>query len=156
MQEITYRLITPTDDKNIGLIAQWYLNEWNIPVQTTIAKTKALLPANNEFQLLMMVNGKPVATGGVYTHVGLLDKEPRFNSYKNWLALVYTLPKNRGNGLGKLLCEEIQNHSKKLGLTEIYLFTHTAESLYKRLGWKKIERISLAQKDIAVMKKTLL
>jgi GNAT superfamily N-acetyltransferase len=155
MTDIKYKIITPDDNENIELIADWYLSEWNIPVQTTIEKTKKLSAENYEFQVLMTLDNKPIATGGLYNHVGLLDREPRLKIYKNWLALVYTKPDNRGKGLGALICKHIQDRSKDLGLNDIYLFTHTAESLYKRLGWEQLERLALGGKDIVVMKKEL-
>lgn len=74
MTEIKYQLIKPDDDGHIELIAGWYFNEWNIPIQTTIEKTKKLSIENYEFQVLMTLNDKPIATGGLYNHVGLLDK----------------------------------------------------------------------------------
>ena len=150
-----YQIISPDDNENIELIADWYLSEWNIPVQTTIEKIKKLSADNNEFQVLMTLDNKPIATGGLYNHVGLLDREPRLKIYKNWLALVYTKPDIRGKGMGALICNNIQDHSKELGLKEIYLFTHTAENLYKRLGWQQLERLALGGKDIVVMKKEL-
>src|SRR6478672_11441770 len=146
MVEIKYQIITPDDNESIELIADWYLSEWNIPVQTTINKTKMLSPDNNEFQILLTVDNIPIATGGLYNHVGLLDRESRFKIYKNWLALVYTKPDNRGNGLGALICNRIQSHAKDLGLNDIFLFTHTAEHLYKRLAWQQVERLSLGGK----------
>lgn len=155
MADIKYQIIQPDDNENIELIADWYLNEWNIPTQTTIEKTKKLSVDNCEFQILMTLDNKPIATGGLYNHVGLLDREPRFKVYKNWLALVYTKPNIRGNGLGALICNHIQAHSKDLGLKDIYLFTHTAENLYKRLAWQQVERLALGGKDIVVMKKEL-
>lgn len=155
MTDIKYQIITPDDNENISLIADWYLTEWNIPIQTTIEKTKNLSADNYEFQVLMTVDNKPIATGGLYNHVGLLDKEPRLKMYKNWLALVYTKPDNRGKGLGALICSHIQDLSKDLGLKEIYLFTHAAENLYKRLDWQQLERLALGGKDIVVMKKEL-
>jgi GNAT superfamily N-acetyltransferase len=155
MTDIKYQIVKPDDNKNIELIAEWYLNEWNIPIQTTIDKIKNLSTDNCEFQILMILGNKPIATGGLYNHVGLIDKEPRLKIFKNWLALVYTTPENRGKGLGALICRHIQTHSKDIGLNEIYLFTHTAENLYKRLEWQQLERIALGGKDIVVMKKEL-
>ena len=155
MNEIKYQIIKPDDNEIIELIASWYLSEWNIPVLTTIEKTKKLSSDNYEFQVLMTLNNKPIATGGLYNHVGILDKEPKLKIYKNWLALVYTRPENRGKGLGALICNHIQDHSKDVGLKDIYLFTHTAENLYKRLGWQQLERLALGGKDIVVMKKEL-
>jgi GNAT superfamily N-acetyltransferase len=155
MTEIKYQIIKPEDDKNIHLIADWYLSQWNIPIQTTIEKIKRLSPLHYEFQVLIIIDNNPVATAGLYNHVGLIDREPRFNIYKHWLALVYTKPNFRGKGLGTLICKYIQNHSKDLGLKDIYLFTHTAENLYKRLAWKQLERIALDSKEIVIMKKEL-
>lgn len=148
-------MINHDDKENIELIADWYLSEWTIPVQTTIEKTKKLSTNNYEFQILMTLDSKPIATGGLYNHVGLLDREPRLKIYKNWLALVYTKPDLRGKGLGALICNHIQDHSKSLGLKDIYLFTHTAENLYKRLGWQQLERLHWGDKDIVIMKKEL-
>ncbi|HRP91224.1 MAG TPA: GNAT family N-acetyltransferase [Edaphocola sp.] len=155
MANIKYQIIQPDDKENIELIADWYLSEWNIPIQTTIEKTKKLSVDNYEFQILMTLDNKPIATGGLYNHVGLLDKVPRLKIYKNWLALVYTKPDSRGKGLGALICNNIQDYSRELGLKDIYLFTHTAENLYKRLDWQQLERLALGGKDIVVMKKEL-
>lgn len=155
MTNMKYQTIRPDDDKNIELIAKWYLSEWNIAARTTIEKIKNLSAENYEFQVLMTLDNKPVATGGLYNHVGLLDKVPRLKIYKNWLALVYTTPKNRNQGLGASICTHIQNHAKALGLKEIHLFTHTAENLYKRLEWHQLERFALGDKDIVVMQKEL-
>lgn len=152
MPKIKYHLIKPEDSEIIELIAEWYLSEWNIPIQTTIEK---LSTENFEFQVLMTLDNRPVATGGIYNHVGLLDKEPRLAIFKNWLALVYSIPEIRGKGLGASLCRFIENYSRELGLKNIYLFTHSAESLYRRLEWQQIERIALGGKDIVVMKKEL-
>lgn len=155
MKKIQYKVVDPNDNDTIRIIAQWYLTEWNIPLNTTIEKIQALSVANNEFQIAITVDDRLVGTGGIYGHVGLLDKEPRLKIHKNWLALVYTIPDCRGKGLGKLLCEEIQSHAQRLGLSEIFLFTHTAESLYKRLGWDELERLFLGGREIVIMKKTL-
>jgi GNAT superfamily N-acetyltransferase len=155
MTEINYQLIKPGDKEHIELIADWYLSEWNIPIETTIEKIKKLSADNYQFQVLMTLDNKPIATGGLYNHVGLLDRDPKFKIYKNWLALVYTEPENRGKGFGPLICNTIQDHAKVLGLKDIYLFTHTAENLYKRLGWQQLERLVLGGKDIVVMKKEL-
>lgn len=96
IKDIKYEMVRPDDNKNIELIADWYLSEWNIPIQVTIDKIKKLSGDHYEFQILMTLDNKPIAAGGLYSHVGLIDKEPRLKIYKNWLALVYTTPENRG------------------------------------------------------------
>lgn len=155
MNKIYYQLVKPSDKQILELIADWYLSEWNIAKEITIQKINCFPDTGFPFQVLMTVDDLPVATGGIYTHVSLLDREPRFRVYQPWLALVYTTTENRKKGYGALLCEQIQNMAKDSGLKEMYLFTHTAESLYKRLGWQQMERIQIGDKDIVVMKMKL-
>lgn len=155
MENIQYLPVLPGNDTYIALIAGWYLHEWNMATDTTTRKINGLSRAGDEFHVLMTLNDEPVATGGLYHHVGLMHRVPHLHTYPNWLALVYTRPGHRGKGLGTMLCEHIQGRAKALGLTQIYLFTHTAEQLYLRLGWTEVERLELENKNIVVMKKVL-
>jgi GNAT superfamily N-acetyltransferase len=155
MADITFHKVQPGDNKLMQLIADWYLSEWNIPVTKTIERLKAITIDNSQLQVIMMLNDVPVSTGGLYNHVGLLDKEPGFKIYKNWLALVYTTPAMRHQGYGALICNYIQEYAKQLGVEAIYLFTDTEERLYQRLGWYPLERVTLGERKIVVMKKEL-
>lgn len=152
---IQFHLVNADDNETIELIAEWYLLEWNIPKIKTIQKIRSFNYEKSQFQALMTIDNIPISTGGVYNHVALLDKEPRFNIYKNWLALVYTIPEKRRKGFGALICNYIQEHAKELGIKEMHLFTDTAERLYTRLGWNKLEKIALGKRNITVMKKQL-
>ncbi len=153
MDNVQFHIVTPNDDEEIALIAAWYLEEWGVPQEKTISKLKNLNPATNEFHVLMTLDGIPVATGGVHHYVSLLDREPRMRQYSHWLALVYSIPECRGKGFGAALCEYIHAYAQTLGLEQIVLFTHTAEPLYKRLGWQVLERLQEGDKDVAVMQK---
>jgi GNAT superfamily N-acetyltransferase len=155
MNIFTFEIVRPDNLHEIQLIAEWYFKEWNIPKETTIGKISSYNGEKIPFQLLMKMDGSPIATGGVYNHVGLLDYDPRYKKYGPWLALVYTSPENRKKGYGAILCEKIQDLSKEFGLNEIFLFTFTAESLYKKLGWQEIERLNYKGKDTVIMKKEL-
>lgn len=150
-----FQIVQPADESTIRVIAEWYLREWNIPEDKTIQKLKSFTRDGSQFHVLLKLNNDPIATGGHYHHVGLLDQEPRFKVYKNWLALVYTIPGRRGQGLGALLCEYIERLSKDRGIKELFLFTDTAERLYARLGWNELERLTLGERNIIVMKKEL-
>ena len=152
---IAYKRIKPADTELIILIADWYFDEWNIDKMVTIDRLNNFPGAMLPFQVVMTLDGLPIATGGVYHHVGLLDAFPRLKEYQPWLALVYTLPEHRGKGYGAMLCQEIQGRAKETGTKQLHLCTHTAESLYRRIGWEVLERIALKGKDIAVMKKEL-
>lgn len=153
MADIKFYILQASDTTMFEHIADWYLSEWKIPKEKTLLKLKTVTSSDAQFQVLMTVDGIPVSTGGIYDHVGLLDKEPRFKIYKNWLALVYTIPDKRGHGYGAMICEYIQDHSKQSGMGTLHLFTDTAERLYKRLGWEELERLELGERKIVVMKK---
>jgi GNAT superfamily N-acetyltransferase len=150
-----FQIVNPSDNKLIELISEWYLTEWNIAKDKTIKRLKSFSHDCSQFQVLMTLDAVPIATGGLYNHVSLLDKEPRFKVYKNWLALVYTIPDKRHQGFGSLICDYIQDYLKRRGVKEMFLFTDTAEKLYTRLGWNVLERLSLDERNIVVMKKQL-
>jgi GNAT superfamily N-acetyltransferase len=156
MTKINFQILQHNDQTTFQLIADWYLSEWKIPREKTIQRLQTITADNSQFQILMTLDGTPISTGGLYDHVGLLDKEPRLKIHKNWLALVYTIPDKRHQGYGALICKHIQDLSKKLGLGAIYLFTDTAEQLYKRLGWTEMERVNVSDRNVVIMRKDLL
>jgi N-acetylglutamate synthase-like GNAT family acetyltransferase len=151
MSQINFELLQSDNPQGIELVAQWYFQEWNIPVNRSVEKLHEIISDLSQFQIIMYVDGVPVSTGGIYNHVSLLDKEPRLKIYKNWLALIYTIPEKRHQGYGFMICQYIQEYSKSLNMKELYLFTDTAEKLYHRLGWKTIEHISIGERDLALM-----
>ncbi|MEP6949814.1 MAG: hypothetical protein ABI863_11090 [Ginsengibacter sp.] len=155
MTGIKFQIVQPGDNTIIQFIADRYLSEWNIPKDKTIERLQSFTGNDFQFQVLMTLDSIPIATGGLYNHVGLLDKEPRFRIYENWLALVYAIPGMRHRGFGALICAYINDYSKTLGVKEMYLYTDTAERLYTRLGWNQLERLSLGERNIVVMKKDL-
>lgn len=55
----------------------------------------------------MSLNNLPIVKGWLFNHLGLIDREPKFKIYKNWLTLVYTIPANRNKGFGALICKNI-------------------------------------------------
>lgn len=155
MNSIAFKIVQPDDQQSLKLIAGWYFSEWQIPAEHTRERLMTMTVDKTPFQVLMLLNGTPVATGGIYDHVGLLDHVPHLKIYKNWLALVYTLPLERGRGYGAALCNYIHGYCRNLGLEKIHLFTHTAEALYTRLGWMALERMVMGNRNIVVMEKTL-
>src|SRR3982750_3382743 len=106
-----FEIVSPADDKAIKWISDCYLSEWNISKDKTIQKISSFAGDTSQFQALLTLNGVPVATGGLYHHVGLLDKEPKFRTYQNWLALVYSIPAERRKGFGALVCNYIEDHA---------------------------------------------
>lgn len=149
--KIEFKIVTPNDKQTFEIIANWYVNHWKIPKERTLTRLDEITNDALQFQVLMLVNNIPVATGGVYNWVSILDKVAYLNEHKHWLALIYTDGAHRQKGYGALLCKFIQNHAKTLGLKKLHLYTDTAERLYARLGWQVLERISVAERNVVVM-----
>jgi amino-acid N-acetyltransferase len=47
---------------------------------------------------------------------------------------------SRSNGLGSTLVEHVEKHAAAEGVRSIYLLTSTAETFFKRLGYRRIDR----------------
>lgn len=155
MESIQFHILQAADSALCLTIADWYATEWQIPKEKTLEKLNLVINDANQFQVVMSLNTIPIATGGVYKHVGLLDREPQFKKHPHWLALIYTQDAYRKQGYGALLCEYIQHHAKSPGMTELYLYTDTAESLYQRLDWIVKERIHTSGRFLVIMSKVL-
>ncbi len=72
-----------------------------------------------------------------------------------WLGGVFVLPERRGQGIASLLVTRIIAEARELGLTELYLWTPSSESLYARHGWKVFERPSYHGLQICIMHRDL-
>jgi len=153
--KIEFKKINSTETENIDQISDWYFNEWKIPKEKTINSLADTTNENVIFQTLMTQNENLLGTGGLYNRVGIQNRIEKYESYSPWIALMYTEPKIRGKGLGSKLLDEIELEAKKKGFEKIYLFTHTAESLYIRKGWNEIDRYQIEGKNIVIMDKEI-
>ncbi|SRR6266542_4361177 len=150
-----FHILKPNDEPTFKLIADWYLTEWKIPLEKTMQRLPDITADPLQFQVLMMLDSVPIGTGGVYNHVGLLDKEPRFAIYRKWLAVLYTIPAQRKKGYGELMCQYIQEHASSIGIDQLHLYTDTAERLYQRIGWSVVERVTVGERNLVIMAKDL-
>lgn len=84
--DLMFQLVEPTNSEVISLISSWYHSEWKIPVQKSQQRITTIAQSETQFQVVATVDNVPIGTAGVYHHVGLIDKQPRFGVHKNWLA----------------------------------------------------------------------
>ncbi|WP_139957799.1 GNAT family N-acetyltransferase [Flavicella sediminum] len=153
--KIEYRNITSNETDIINKISDWYFEEWKIPKEKTNISLTEKDNSNVIFQTLMTYKKNLIGTGGLYHRVGIQSRIKKYENYSPWIALMFTEPQIRGKGLGGKLLNEIESEAKRKGIKKIYLFTHTAESLYKRQHWNEIDRYNLEGKDIAIMEKSI-
>ena len=68
-----------------------------------------------------------------------------------WLGGLLVLPEWRNRGVGTILMHRATEEARRLNVPQLYLWTHTAEALYHRLGWQLVERTNYFGKEAAVM-----
>lgn len=155
MEGVEFEILDPNDNDKIELIASWYFEEWKIPIKQT-TKSLSLIPNYNAFfQIVAIKDGIPIGTGGLHQHVGLKDHVKKYAETAPWIALLYIKSEERGNGIGSTLLQEIEATAKSKKFNQIFLFTYTAEPLYRKFGWNLIEKINIKEKEISVLEKGL-
>jgi len=73
--------------------------------------------------------------------------------YEPWLGGLFVVPEFRRRGVGTALVHRLVAEALRLRLPQLYLWTPSAESLYARLGWGKVEALCYCGYEIVVMKK---
>lgn len=69
-----------------------------------------------------------------------------------WLGGLFVLPERRNRGMGTMLMHHATKEARRLNVPQLYLWTHTAERLYDRLGWQVVERTNYFGKKAVVMR----
>jgi len=68
-----------------------------------------------------------------------------------WLGGLFVLPEWRIRGVATKLMQRATEEARKSNVSRLYLWTSSAESLYRNLGWQAIERIRYFGHDAVVM-----
>lgn len=72
-----------------------------------------------------------------------------------WLGGLLVLSEWRNRGIGTRLMNRATEEARWLNVLRLYLWTHTAERLYRRLGWQFVERTKYFGKEAVVMQMDL-
>jgi GNAT superfamily N-acetyltransferase len=68
-----------------------------------------------------------------------------------WLGGLLVLPEWRNCGVGTMLMHRATEEARRLNVPQLYLWTHSAEGLYHKLGWQVVERTNYFGKEAVVM-----
>jgi len=68
-----------------------------------------------------------------------------------WLGGLLVLPEWRNRGVGTMLMRRATGEACRLDVPRLYLWTHSAEGLYHKLGWQVVERSHYFGKEAVVM-----
>ncbi len=68
-----------------------------------------------------------------------------------WLASIYVLPENRGQGIGTALVERVIEEAVELGIETLYLFTPDRKGFFASLGWSVVEHTEYREQKVVIM-----
>jgi GNAT superfamily N-acetyltransferase len=68
-----------------------------------------------------------------------------------WLGGLLVLPQWRNRGVGTMLMHRATEEARRLNVPRLYLWTHSAEGLYQKLGWQVVEWTNYFGKEAVVM-----
>lgn len=153
--EIKIGRLDPSDRESILKIAHWYLEEWNTPIEKTLHRLGSQSENDILFQLVLTIDNELIATGGLYNDVNLIRVHMELKKFGPWVGMLYTREQYRNYGFGSMLLTDIERRASERNLKKIYLYTFTAESLYRRCGWTEIDRVPYKDHMTAVMEKAI-
>lgn len=131
-------------------ICDWYYNWLGIKNNESIEEIKctfehSLCKDKLPQTFVALIDGEPA---GMYQLSMSDDLNSRPDLYP-WLINVYVDEKFRGRNVARELMNTVKENAKKLGLTELYLYTKHI-GLYEKFGWKFIEEVKTFKDDSPV------
>lgn len=135
-------------------VASWLWHAFSRDDDRPLADIEALVAAATCRQgvpqcFVLLADGIPVGTASLARHD--LDERPDLTP---WLAGVLVLPQARGRGYARQLVAAVETACAASAIPTAWLYTHTAEPLYARAGWRRVEIVKRAGKpDVSLMRK---
>jgi len=139
----------------VSTVAIWVLREWgHLTPGWTLDQVIEEYHARAQrdaipLALIALVEGRPVGTASLIAHD--MTSRPELCP---WLAAVYVLPEQRGQGIGSRLVRSIEQKARLLEIGTLYLMTPDRVAFYQRLGWVEMERTNYRNEDVTLMCKT--
>lgn len=155
LSEINIRKVKPNEEKFIQTVAQWYFKEWGSPVERTVSRLRDQNPEDMICHYIALYNDMPVASGGIFFNVNLHTTYPETKKYAPMVGMVFTVEEFRRRGIAERILGLLEEEAKTANIKTLYLYTATAESLYKKCGWSTILPIQYKGLDTVVMEKHL-
>ncbi len=134
-------LITDYKQINLDRLCEWNYNWWGVEEEKSKEYVEHFLKYSfhkDKLPLTIVVfneQNEEVAMCQITMHD--LDVRPDIYPY---LANLYVQEDYRGNGIVKLLIDRALSEAKRLGLSELFLYTKHV-GLYEKYGWEFIGEI---------------
>ena len=114
--------------------------------QTTAAVMASATQPGLPHTFILLVDGVPVGTASLAAED--LDERPHLTP---WLAGVFVVPEARGRGYARRLVEAVERVCQAERIPAAWLYTNTAEALYARVGWHRVEVVQREGKAAVVL-----
>ncbi len=136
-------------------LAAWFYDEWGRKESDNALETitrrlqRRLNTDKAPLTLVGFLENEVVASASI--KIREMETHPQ---YKHWLGAVYIKPDYRGKGLGSQVVNHSVSIAANIKISHIYLYTHSHESFYDRLGWRTIERPFYHGRQVVLMMKS--
>ena len=140
---------------NIALvptIAHWHHEEWGYfnpgdSVEKRITNLQTHLGREQiPTTFISLSGGILLGSASLVAH----DMDTRMD-LSPWLASIYVLPENRGQGIGTALVERVIEEAVELGIETLYLFTPDRKGFFASLGWSVVEHTEYREQKVVIM-----
>ncbi|MGY0216531.1 GNAT family N-acetyltransferase [Endozoicomonadaceae bacterium StTr2] len=152
MKDVSIITLTEHPDY-IDTLAEWSYQEWG---QRDPANS--LEAARLQLQQCLNRDSVPVCYVAVcgkqpvgFITVKIRDLPDRFPDAEHWIGSLLIAPKCRRQGVGSLLMAHLIRQLPALGVSDLYLWTATAELFYAGYDFIPLDRFRHLQQDVVVM-----
>ena len=140
----------------IPIIAKWIHEEWSyaFPALTLTEIQRGLFGRMNETEMpiTLIAHDERGVLGTASLKAKDMDSVPELTP---WLSAVYINPEYRGQGVGKALISEIEKLARAAGHPKLYAFNPISQGVFEKMGWKVLETIRVAGRDVGILVKNL-
>ena len=143
------------DEKLFSSIAEMFYNEWQVDRSLTVDWLKKRTGRKLPFVLVAHRDAKPIGIAALDNEVKILSNYPESKQYTPLVSLLYVLPEYRNMGIASLLCNKIEAEAFRTGISRVFLYARNTDTLYKKLGWKEMERVLYKAQETVVMYKDM-
>ena len=99
---------------------------------------------------VLLADGAPAGTAGLIASD--CDERPDLTP---WLAAMFVAPAHRGRGHALTLVRTVEDAARAAGVSTLWLYTRTAQGLYDRAGWERVEEFAAAGQPAMLMRRDL-
>ena len=155
-QSPQYLIVSTAERPDLAsVVASWLWTEFSRARGSSLDETleavrTSATAARMPRTFVLLVDGKPVGTASLAAQ----DLEAR-PDLTPWLAGVFIEPAARGQGLAARLIGAVEDECRRRSIPTLWLYTRSAEKVYRRAGWRTVETFALGDKSYLLMRRDL-